>query len=279
MCVPACQEKIVQTISRRNFLKTAGVAAVALATGCRSAANDSSTAGAAETTPTSFSRVLDLTHTLTPDFPTYGGEPQLEFETLFTLANGGYNMYRWLLVEHTGTHMDAPFHFSDQASADLIPITDLVGPLAVVDIRAKAEDNADAQLTPDDLRDWEEEHGRLPNGAIVAMYSGWDTHVRTARFRNADDQGVMHFPSWHIEAIEFLLAERSVKGILVDTLSLDFGPSADFAVHYRWLPSNRWGMEGVANLGELPAVGATLIAAGPKIAGATGGPSRVIALV
>jgi kynurenine formamidase len=274
MCVPACQEKIVQTISRRNFLKTAGVAAVALATGCRSAANEP-----AASTLTSFSQVIDLTHTLTTDFPTYGGEPQLELETLFTLANGGYNMYRWLLVEHTGTHMDAPFHFSDQTSADEIPISDLVGPLAIVDIRAKAEANADAQLTPDDLRAWEEEHGRLPDGGIVAMYSGWDAHVRTDRFRNADDQGVMHFPGWHIEAIDFLLAERNIKGILVDTLSLDYGPSADFAVHYRWLPSNRWGMEGVANLGELPLVGATLIAASPKIAGATGGPSRVIALV
>ena len=89
----------------------------------------------------------------------------------------------------------------------------------------------------------------------------------------------MHFPGYHIEAIEFLLGERDAKGIMVDTLSLDHGPSADFAVHYRWLPSNRWGIENAANLGALPESGATVIVGGPKIAGATGGPSRVIALM
>ena len=89
----------------------------------------------------------------------------------------------------------------------------------------------------------------------------------------------MHFPCFHIDAINYLLEMRSVKGIMVDTLSLDYGKSADFAVHYKWLPSNRWGIECAANLGKLPASGATVVVGGPKIAGATGGPSRVLALV
>ena len=84
-----------------------------------------------------------------PDFPTYDGGSNLEMETLVTLAKDGYNMYRWLLVEHTGTHMDAPMHFGEGVqSADEIPVEHLVVPLAVVDIRAKAQDDADAQLTP-----------------------------------------------------------------------------------------------------------------------------------
>jgi len=175
--------------------------------------------------------------------------------------------------------MDAPFHFSMEDTADTIPVENLVGALAVVDIRAKAEENPDAQVTPDDLKAWEEANGELPAGVIVAMNSGWDEFVNSEKFRNADDDGGMHFPGFHLEAVQFLLEERDAKGIMVDTLSLDYGPSADFAVHYEWLPSNRWGIECAANLGNLPAVGATVIVGGPKIAGATGGPSRVIALV
>ena len=150
---------------------------------------------------------------------------------------------------------------------------------SVVDIAARADDDPDTRLTPDDLRAWEAQHGPIPAGACVAMYSGWDRHLDDGRFRNADADGVMHFPGFHEEATAFLMEEREVVGIAVDTLSLDYGPSADFAVHYQWLPSNRWGLEAVANLAELPPVGATLVTGSPKIRGATGGPSRVIALV
>lgn len=279
MCVPACHAKIAQTISRRNFLSTAGVAAVSAATvGCAATLIQPQPAISVPTTLT-FERVIDLTHTLDEDFPTFGGDPSLAIETLFALESDGYNMKRWNVVEHVGTHMDAPFHFSDQDSADQIPVENLVGPLCIVDIRAKAEADPDTQLTPDDIMAWESDHGELPEGAIVAMNSGWDAFVNDAKFRNADDDGIMHFPGFHLEASQFLVEERNVKGIMVDTLSLDFGPSPDFAVHYHWLPSNRWGMENVANLGELPASGATVIVGGPKIGGATGGPSRVIALV
>jgi kynurenine formamidase len=174
--------------------------------------------------------------------------------------------------------MDAPFHFSDGPTADQIPADQLFGPLAIVDIRSKAADNADAQLTPDDITAYEAAHGTLPDGAIVAMLSGWDTFVGSDKFRNADADGGLHFPGFHIEAIEMLLGERNVKGILVDTLSLDYGASADFAVHYRWLPAGRWGIENVANLAELPAHGALAVVGGPKIAGASGGPTRIFAL-
>jgi len=295
MCVIACQQKIAQTLSRRNFLKTATVAATASLAGATASGlttvqaetptPSASPAPTAEPVATSipavgfFSRVVDLTHTLSPEFPTFGGDPQLEIEPMTTLAEDGYNVYQWIINEHTGTHMDAPFHFSDGDTADLIPVANLMGPLVVVDIRGKAEENVDAQLTLDDLTAWEALYGDIPAGAIIAMNSGWDANVANDKFRNADEDGVLHFPGFHVEAVEFLLADRDVKGIMVDTLSLDYGPSAEFEVHYTWLPANKWGMECVANLGQLPPFGATVIVGGPKIAGATGGPSRVIALV
>lgn len=285
MCVPACTEKIARDLSRRRFLKgSVGAAAIAAATACvplspeNAGADTGRSAAPANDHSISYSRVVDLTHPLPQDFPTFSGAPGLEISVGFSLDADGYNLKHWRLNEHTGTHMDAPFHFSDQDSADVIPVENLIGPLAIVDIRTRAEENADAQLTPDDLAAWEAEHGQIPAGGIVALFSGWDQHILSDKFRNADDEGVMHFPGFHVEAVTFLLEERDVKGILVDTLSLDYGPSADFATHYKWLPANRWGIENVANLGELPAAGTTVIVGGPKIVGATGGPSRVIAL-
>ncbi len=152
-------------------------------------------------------------------------------------------------------------------------------PLAVVDIASRAEDDPDTQVTPDDLIAWESANGPIPQGACVAMNSGWDSRVGSDGFRNADGDGVLHFPGFHQDAVAYLLENTTAAGIAVDTLSLDYGPSPDFATHYKWLPANRWGMECVANLGDVPATGATIVVGGPKIQGATGGPSRVLALV
>jgi kynurenine formamidase len=283
MCVPGTQEVVLQRLSRRDFFKaTAALVAGAMlpAPALVAAANRSEVLDLAAVMQRPFKRAVDLTHVITEDFPTYFGTPNLDIETLFSFDPNGFQMYRWHLVEHTGTHMDAPFHFSpDGMSADVIPLSMLIVPLVVVDIRKKAETNPDTQLTLDDLSRWERRYGRIPKDACVAMNSGWAEKVNTPEFRNADANGVLHFPGFHVEAAEFLLEERQVNGIAVDTLSLDYGPSPDFAVHYLWLPSNRWGMEAVANLDMLPARGTTLIVGGPKIAGATGGISRLIALV
>ena len=273
MCVPGCLETVGRRLGRRQLLGGAGLA---LAAGAASAVSPRVRAAA----PRSFSRVVDLTHALGPEFPTYDGGSNLALETIVTLAKDGYNMYRWLLVEHTGTHMDAPIHFGDGVqSADQVPVEHLVVPLVVVDIRAKAQENADAELTPDDLQAFEAAHGPIPEGGCVAMLSGWDARAGGPEFRNADGEGVMHFPGFHVDAAQYLMGERNAVGIAVDTLSLDYGRSGDFATHYAWLPSNRWGLEAVANLAELPPVGATLVVGGPKIKGATGGPSRVFALL
>ncbi len=283
MCVPGTQEVVLKRLSRRDFFKaTAAFVAGAMlpASALEAVERRSSTIELTDIVGRPFKRAVDLTHVITEDFPTYFGTQNLEIETLNTFEQHGFNMYRWHLVEHTGTHMDAPFHFSPEGmSADVIPLSMLIVPLVVVDIRAKAEEDPDAQLTVEDLRRWERRHGRIPKDACVAMNSGWAEKVNTPEFRNADANGVLHFPGFHVDAAQFLLEERQVNGIAVDTLSLDYGPSPDFAVHYLWLPSNRWGMEAVANLDSLPARGTTLIVGGPKVIGATGGPSRLIALV
>lgn len=278
MCVPGCQEVVRQRLSRRGFLKAAAATAVAAAAPPSVAAAQRGRKEPIIKKP--VLRLVDMTHTLVQDFPTFFGGQQFEVSPLFEFETDGFNMNTWNLVEHTGTHMDAPFHFSaDQNTTAEIPIQQLVLPLAIVDIRDKAEANPDAQVTPDDLRHWEENYGRIPRGSCVAMLSGWADKVDGPEFRNADVDGVLHFPGFHLEAASFLIEERDVQGIAVDTLSLDYGPSPDFAVHFRWLPTNRWGLEAVANLDQLPPVGSTMVAAVTKVRGATGGPARIMGLV
>ena len=109
------------------------------------------------------------------------------------------------------------------------------------------------------------------------MNSGWDAKVDTPDFRNFDGEK-MHFPGFHVEAVKMLMEETPATSIATDTLSLDFGPSPDFATHYAWLPSGRFGIECIANLDALPAAGATLIVGAPKHRRGTGGPARLIAL-
>ena len=100
-----------------------------------------------------------------------------------------------------------------------------------------------------------------------------------AKFTGKDGAGVFHFPGFSPEAIEWLMRERRVTGLAVDTLSLDHGPSKDYKVHYAWLPSGRWGLENVANLDKVPPSGATLVVGLAKVKDATGGPVRLLALV
>lgn len=279
MCPPGCREHVNAEISRRRFLGSA-VAATALA-GCFGSGSQTKPAvNSALNEPRSFSRVIDLSHTLTPRFPTYTGQPHFRMESIASLKRDGYEMNRWVLNEHTCTHVDAPSHFFE-GGLDLskLAVQDLVVPLVVVDIRKKAREDADAMLTIKDLQNWEAQHGNIPSGACVAMLSGWDAFAQSDAFRNSDSQGTMHFPGFHGETADFLLRERQVSGIGVDTLSLDQGKSKDFLVHRTWLPANRWGIECMANLGQIPASGATLVVGVPKVAGASGGPARLVALV
>lgn len=294
MCVPLCEQMLKQTqaelakqpkMSRRGLIKGAGALGVAAAAAAATVTHAAPiTAASSQDTASNLvnvkkaTRVVDLTHRLHMWFPTFSGVQQLLIQQFAFLDKDGYNDNRYHLSdEHTGTHMDAPFHFGKGPSADQIPVENLVGALCVIDIRDKAAKSADALLTVDDIAAYEKKHGKIQRGSIVAMNSGWDAFVDGPKFRNADDKGVMHFPGFHVDAASALI-ERGVNGIMVDTLSLDYGISQDFATHYKWLPSNRWGIECCANLGQLPASGSTVIVGGPKMAGATGGPSRVIAL-
>lgn len=272
MCTSCLMNDVkARMLSRRDLFRSAGAAGVAAAAGF---------AAAPPALAQGHGTVEDLTHELTEDFPTFFGEQQFYLDQRFNYAEHKFNLFELRVNEHTGTHVDAPLHFSaDGQSVAEIPVGNLVVPLCVVDIRAKAEADPDAQVTPDDLEAWIAANGEIPDRACVAMNSGWSAHLGTDRFRNADEAGKMHFPGFHVEAAQMLMERTGAVGIASDTLSLDPGTSPDFATHYAWLPTNRWGIECIANLDRLPAAGATLIVGAPKHRGGSGGPARVLALV
>jgi kynurenine formamidase len=271
MCHHCVIENVKQRmLNRRDLCKAVpAVAVAAAATGIATPALAASHTG-----------VEDLTHEVHEGFPTYFGVPGITLTAQYNFADNGFNVFNIALNEHTGTHIDAPLHFSaDGQSVAEIPVENLVVPLAIVDIRERAAGDADTLLTPDDLKAWTAANGPFPAHCCVAMKSGWDKLVDSDKFRGADAEGKQHYPGFHVEAAQMLIEETTAIGIASDTLSLDHGISADFATHYAWLPTNRWGLENIANLDALPAVGATLIVGAPKWRGGSGGPSRVMALV
>ena len=259
-------------LSRRDLFKAAGVAAAAGVVASTSAPTPSLAAGA--------SRVEDMTYDLHEDFPTYFGVSGFKKEQKFNYEEHKFNLFQLDINEHTGTHIDAPLHFSaDGQAVNEVPVENLVVPLCVVHIHEKAANDADAQVTPDDIKAWISKHGDIPDKACVAMHSGWGNHMGTDKFRNVGSDEKMHFPGFHLEAAQMLMEETGAVGLAVDTLSLDHGPSGDFATHYAWLPTNRYGLENVANLEKVPASGATLVVGAPKIRGGSGGPTRIFAMV
>ncbi len=254
-------------LSRRSFFKGAALATVAGAAAAPAALADG------------HGKVEDLTHLLDENFPTYDGSPGISRKQMFNFAENGFNLLELTLNEHTGTHIDAPLHFSaDGNSVDELPLSALVAPLCVVDIAARAAEDADAQVTPDDLKAWIAANGDIPDNACVAMHSGWGGKTGGDGFRNVKDEK-MHFPGFHVEAAQMLIEETGAASMAVDTLSLDHGPSEDFATHYAWLPTGRFGIECVANLDKVPASGATIVIGAPKVGGGTGGPARVFCMM
>jgi len=268
MCAPLVMEAVAKQISRRALLG----AGLGLLAG-RAVAQ-------AQVPGKAFSRAVDLTHELSPEVPLFPGAEPMRITTLVTVRQNGYYGNRLDLWEHSGTHMDAPAHFAEGGlTAEKLPVETLIAPLAVIHIHEKAARDPDAQVTLDDLLAYERQHGRLPKGALVAMHSGWEARWKDPKaFLNQDASGTLHFPGFSPEAAEFLVREREIVGVGVDTLSLDFGPSKDFKAHLILLGAGKYGLENLANLAQVPPAGALIFVGAPKHRGASGGPVRAVAV-
>jgi kynurenine formamidase len=201
-----------------------------------------------------------------------------------TPAGFFYSSFAFCTPEHGGTHLDAPIHFSKTGrTVDQVPLRQLIAPAAVLDVSKKAEADTDYRLTADDVRAFEKRHGRIAPGTIVLLRTGWGKRWPDRKRYLGDDTpgdaSHLHFPSYGQEAAELLVRERKVGALGLDTASIDYGPSTDFIVHRIALGAQVPGLENLANLEEVPETGAWIIALPMKIAGGSGGPLRIVAVV
>jgi kynurenine formamidase len=231
--------------------------------------------------------IVDLTYPFdekTIYWPTEKGFAH-EFEKFGqTPAHYFYSSAKYEAPEHGGTHADAPIHFNEHGvTVDQIPLSECIGPAAVIDFSLRAAKDPDATLSVDDIKEYEASNGQIPDGAIVVARSGWGKYwPDKKRYMGTDKPGDvagLHFPGFSPEAITFLLTNRKVAAIAIDTASIDRGAASDFPVHRIWLGANKPGFENVANANKLPAKGATIFCIPMKIGKGTGGPTRVFAVL
>ena len=233
-------------------------------------------------------RWVDLTHSFSEStiyWPTDTAGFQLE-QLSYGVVEGGwfYASNAFSSVEHGGTHLDAPLHFAEgRLAVDQVPLSGLIGPAAVVDVSDRA--TPDYLLTIEDLTAWESEHGPLPEGGILLVRTGWASRWgdRTA-YLGTDLVGAeavpeLHFPGIGPEAASWLVDNRGIVAVGIDTPSIDYGQSADFRTHVILYAENISGFENVAHLDVLPASGSYVVALPMKIEGGSGGPLRIVAFV
>lgn len=227
--------------------------------------------------------IIDLTYSLNSSNAYWPGQlySPFKYEIVATLENDGVFSGMYSTPEHLGTHIDAPNHFeNNQISVDKIKLESLIGYAAVIDISVKAADNADYQLTIEDITLWEKSNGQIQNGSIVLLNTGWWKRWNDYnKYKNADKDNILHFPGYSADAARFLTEKRNVKGIGIDTLSVDYGISSGFIVHHIINGKGKYILENVANLDRLPPKGAILVIAPIKIEGGSGGQTRIWAIL
>ena len=233
-------------------------------------------------------RIVDLTHPFderTPYWPTATrGFELAPVHYGRTEAGYFYSAYSFCAPEHGGTHLDAPVHFGEgRWTADQIPVERLVRPAVVIDVTAAAAADPDHRLGVEELKAWEARHGRIAEGTIVLLRTGWSAHWPDRKRYLGDDTpgdaSRLHFPSYGTDAVKILVTERKVAALGVDTASIDAGSAKDFPVHQVVAAANVPAFENLAHLEALPATGAWIVALPMKIANGSGGPLRAIALL
>jgi kynurenine formamidase len=233
------------------------------------------------------SKIVDLTYLLdqnTIHWPT-DIEFHHEWEHYGMTADGYfYAAGHFASPEHAGTHMDAPRHFSPEGdTVEQVALAQTIGPAAVIDFSGRATEDPDAVLGVVDIEQYELSYGRIPDGAIVVARSGWgrfwSNPKRYMGTDQPDDAARLRFPGFSIQAAAFLLEQRTVIALAIDTASMDPGNSPDFPVHRLWLGANRVGFENLCNADKLPPVGAIIFCAPLKLGGGSGSPARIFALL
>ncbi len=240
-------------------------------------------------------RVVDLTQTLSPEFPAivlppeFGQSAPFRQQEISRYDERGPSWYwnSFSCGEHTGTHFDAPVHWISgrdlpNNATDTIPVRDLMGPACVVDCSAEARADADFLLDVAFLERWESMHGRIPPRSWVLMRTDWSKRTDPVAYQNLDDTG-QHTPGPSTEAVRFLVESRDIQGFGTETIGTDAGQGfhlkPPYPAHYFLHGAGRYGLQCLANLDQLPPTGAFIVCAPLKIRKGSGSPIRALALV
>jgi kynurenine formamidase len=239
-------------------------------------------------------RVVDLTFTLSPDFPVivlppeFGQAAPVRIQRIsqYDAAGPAWYWNNLTFGEHTGTHFDAPIHWFTGKdlplnTVDTLPTADMMAPANVIDCSLQSARDADFLLTVADVLAWEAEHGQIAPRSWVLLRTDWSK--KSGRdYANLLADGA-HTPGPDAEVMRWLVKERDIIGFGTETIGTDAGQAGHFSppypAHHFLHGAGRYGLQCLANLDQLPAKGAIVIAAPLKIQHGSGSPLRVLALV
>jgi kynurenine formamidase len=228
-----------------------------------------------------YKNIVDLSHVIDTNIPLWPGDPLVEFDTVASIPTDGYFLRKFSIGEHSATHINAPNSFFENgASIDTYTPKSLVVKAVVIDIRPKTKFNPDYSLTVADVLAWEQVHGKIKSGSVVLLYTGWQEKWKNpTAFINQDADGVLHFPGFSAEATNFMLAQRSIKGVGIDTHGADPGIDPNYSTNTAVLSQKGIVLECLTNLDKLAPVGNTLVLGALKLKGGSGTPLSVMAFV
>ncbi len=227
---------------------------------------------------------VDLTHTFDTQSPHFPLAVPMEVETVRTIERDGYLVQRFHLEGQWGTHVDAPSHFFQGfRSLEAIEVSQMVCPLVVLDVHEKVRDNPDYAVSIEDIVQWEERWGIIPQAAFVALRTDWSHRwPDNEKMHNRDVAGISHTPGWSLAALRYLYEERHICACGHETIDTDPGKTAASTL---WeceryvLGKNSYQIEMLANLDKCPEYGGIVVASFPKARGASGFAARVFAII
>jgi len=278
----------VRSLRRLALAVGAGSAAALLGAACGSSgsttASSSAQAAAAPGAAKSigYSRVVDLSHVISPQIPLWPGDPKVVFKVVATMKKDGYYLRSFTIGEHSATHMNAPNSFVSGNTEAITSYTaeQRVVPTVVIDARSQCAANADYQLTQQDVLAWEAKNGKIAPGSFVVMFTGWQDKWNDPKaFIGQDAKGDLHFPGFAGATSKWLVTDRQIAGVGIDTHGVDPGSDTSYATNTEMANTHKIAIECMANLDQLPAKGATLVLAPLQLQNGSGSPMDIIAFV
>ncbi len=272
-----------------KIIKTCFLICLLIIIGCDKKAERSKEAPASEKAEFPMGEIIDLSHSFSEETIYWVTAKEFEMEEVakgITDKGFYYAANNFATAEHGGTHIDAPIHFAEKGqTVDEIPLSNLIGNAIKIDVSENAITNPDYLISLKDIQTWEEENGKIEVGSIILLETGFSKlYPDKLKYLGTEERGEeaikkLHFPGLAPEAAKWLVENRSIHAIGIDTPSIDYGQSQDFESHVELLSKNIPAFENLTNLDKLPSKNFQVIALPMKIKGGSGAPLRIIAIL